>query len=416
MADFVDMDRLQRLQRAFADATELGVVTVDNQGVPALPPSHFSEFCNRMRADSVTGRLCRLCDAHGSCQAAISGRPYVYRCHAGLLDMSMPLVVDGLYVGAVLCGQVLLAQRQSELPSLIAEPPNPAARRLSETIPQVTARKVKGVADALFELSHEITDRPISRPARISADDPGEPGWRAGGLELDANTQQVIESALAADLPGAVDALTAALDVIWQARFTEHRMRSQRALLAALLAAVEQHAPDAAPACRARLGERDHRLDRWSAQLAGEALADTVVRALERERGARPGINELLNALARDLCDDRDLADAAQFLAMSPSRLSHSFKRATGSTFGAYKTARRVERAKLLLRCTDEAIGEIAAATGFSRAGYFTRVFRAETGVTPRAWRAEASAPPAASAPAAPTAPPALRRSMLTPR
>ena len=52
-----------------------------------------------------------------------------------------------------------------------------------------------------------------------------------------------------------------------------------------------------------------------------------------------------------------------------------------------YITKKRIDKAKQLLTNTDLPIMTVAEYTGYPDYSYFTRVFRKETGVTPRAYR-----------------------------
>lgn len=52
---------------------------------------------------------CRMSDRCGGLEASKSDQPCIYRCHAGLTDFSIPLVIAGHLVGFVLCGQVRLS-------------------------------------------------------------------------------------------------------------------------------------------------------------------------------------------------------------------------------------------------------------------------------------------------------------------
>ncbi|TVQ24681.1 MAG: AraC family transcriptional regulator [Spirochaetaceae bacterium] len=63
------------------------------------------------------------------------------------------------------------------------------------------------------------------------------------------------------------------------------------------------------------------------------------------------------------------------------------FRRAYGVTPLQYVTARRIERAKNLLRDSDESIASIGRAMGFADVVYFNRLFRRVTGVTPGSYR-----------------------------
>ncbi|MCL1840211.1 MAG: PocR ligand-binding domain-containing protein [Propionibacteriaceae bacterium] len=386
--EFVDIEQLARAQQAFSNATGLGTVTVDNLGNPVVPASNFCEFCKRMRALPTTSKLCRLCDAHGTCQSAVNGRPYIYRCHARLIDLSVPLIADGLYIGGIVCGQVLLTDGTAVPPSLVAADnrwrADPALRELYDLIPRVSVRKIQGAAEALFDLAREATES-VGRPISVSL--PAVPIVHRG---KDPRMQAMLDAALRADLPTAIDTLTGLLDEIWATCSTQERMVAVQAVQRELIAVVAQVSADDLPRCQQLSTDWCQQLpvDRLSAQVVTEQLADAIVAAAERASG-RPvaTIGTILNALARDPLTDIDVERAAESLSMSTSQFSRSFKRLTGLTFATYKVDRRIRRAKLLLSQTSLPISGVAAATGFTRSGYFARVFHSSTGQTPHEWR-----------------------------
>ena len=82
----------------------------------------------------------------------------------------------------------------------------------------------------------------------------------------------------------------------------------------------------------------------------------------------------------------------AQELHMHPNYLNTMFARETGSSIGRLIRTYRLEYAKDLLQRTPYSIAEIAAKAGFSRHNYFTRIFKAATGMTPHEYRKQ---PPA---------------------
>ncbi|MGI5990519.1 MAG: helix-turn-helix domain-containing protein [Lachnospiraceae bacterium] len=66
------------------------------------------------------------------------------------------------------------------------------------------------------------------------------------------------------------------------------------------------------------------------------------------------------------------------------SRLSHRFKEETGKTMTEYLTSIRCRIAMDLLTGTDLSIQEISAHVGYDDANYFSRIFRKETGSSPK--------------------------------
>ena len=105
LGELLDMERLQTLQDNLAKALGLAFVTVDYRGRPVTRPSGFTHFCSCMRDHEHYGTLCNQCYAHGGLHATMEGKPYIYRCHGGLVEFAVPLMMDGTYLGAVMGGQ-----------------------------------------------------------------------------------------------------------------------------------------------------------------------------------------------------------------------------------------------------------------------------------------------------------------------
>ena len=87
--------------------------------------------------------------------------------------------------------------------------------------------------------------------------------------------------------------------------------------------------------------------------------------------------------------DDRlTLTDLAGVACLSPYHFSRSFKQAVGIGPQRFVMQRRLERAKTLMRRTNQPLAEIAQRVGFADQSHLTSIFRRETGVTPGRYRA----------------------------
>ena len=84
------------------------------------------------------------------------------------------------------------------------------------------------------------------------------------------------------------------------------------------------------------------------------------------------------------------VADLCRRMYLSKSKLYHVSRQAFGMGVSDYIRHRRVEEAKKLLVETNRPIAQIGESVGFTDANYFTRVFKSETGMTPKAYRSEA--------------------------
>ena len=103
--------------------------------------------------------------------------------------------------------------------------------------------------------------------------------------------------------------------------------------------------------------------------------------------------DNLLRTINRLLAEWRGrtvvVADLAEALEFSESRLRVLFKEAAGIPLGSYIQNYRLNRAMALLRTTDLSIADVAEEAGFGSPQAFSRIFKKEIGQTPRAHRAK---------------------------
>jgi AraC-like DNA-binding protein len=112
------------------------------------------------------------------------------------------------------------------------------------------------------------------------------------------------------------------------------------------------------------------------AQAGGARASFERARALADAEAARlRGANELAAAVGQRV-----------------ETLCRSFRRHLDTTPGAYLRKRRARLAAERLREPDARVKEVAAELGFADAFHFSRVFKAEFGCSPSAWRAQAQA------------------------
>lgn len=109
--DVIDINILQKFLDNFAVSMNLASVAVDIDGNPITKPSSYTRFCMNFTHSTKTGDD-RCAESHrkGGEEAARTGKPYIYKCHAGLIDFAAPIMVDGIQIGTILGGQVLTSK------------------------------------------------------------------------------------------------------------------------------------------------------------------------------------------------------------------------------------------------------------------------------------------------------------------
>ncbi|SUB75539.1 PocR ligand-binding domain-containing protein [Peptoniphilus indolicus] len=99
-------DYLEQLQRIISDVTGLAIVIVDYKGEPVTSMTNFSKKCKKLRKHKMAEMICKLSDASGAIRAAVTHKTSIYFCPFGRLEVAIPIVIKGHYLGAFLGGQV----------------------------------------------------------------------------------------------------------------------------------------------------------------------------------------------------------------------------------------------------------------------------------------------------------------------
>lgn len=98
----------------------------------------------------------------------------------------------------------------------------------------------------------------------------------------------------------------------------------------------------------------------------------------------------ILDFIEANLAEDLDLKALAGAVGLTPCLFARLFRRSFGKPPHAFVIARRVEKARRLLACTDLPIKAVALDCGFSDQSHLTRLFALAYGVTPAAFRRRA--------------------------
>ena len=95
-------EKLRRLLMDYYAVTgqRIGVFDADFHMLMAYPEPHCA-LCSWLRSSETGARRCREWDNHGMREAKRTGRPVVYRCHAGLLEVCVPLQEEGGEAGRI---------------------------------------------------------------------------------------------------------------------------------------------------------------------------------------------------------------------------------------------------------------------------------------------------------------------------
>ena len=112
------------------------------------------------------------------------------------------------------------------------------------------------------------------------------------------------------------------------------------------------------------------------------------VRALMLDVQRLAHLRDAKDLMDRDYAEPLDLEAIAQTAGYSRFHFIRAFRDAYGRTPGDYLSARRIERARELLRNANLTVTEVCLLVGCSSLGSFSTRFKAEVGVSPSEYRA----------------------------
>jgi AraC-like DNA-binding protein/ligand-binding sensor protein len=105
----LDLAALSQFQSIFYKLTGLPVSLCNSElaTITFYPKTERSSLCKVIQTSKEGVERCRSSDEAAIDKSLKKKRPYIYRCHAGLINVTIPLIIDGRHVGSLMSGQIL---------------------------------------------------------------------------------------------------------------------------------------------------------------------------------------------------------------------------------------------------------------------------------------------------------------------
>ena len=102
-----NQNKMMKLLESFYKLVNVRIGFFDLNGGEILGyPASRTEYCNIIRANKTGDTACRRCDEKAFREAAKMNGPYIYQCHAGLIEMVAPIITtDEERIGYLMIGQ-----------------------------------------------------------------------------------------------------------------------------------------------------------------------------------------------------------------------------------------------------------------------------------------------------------------------
>ncbi|MBP3205452.1 MAG: PocR ligand-binding domain-containing protein [Lachnospiraceae bacterium] len=186
LTDLMPVDVLQRIQDAFSNMAGMAALTTDAKGKAVTQGSNFTEYCMELIRKSTTGcRRCEECDRAGALATLKTGHSATYRCHAGLIDFSAPITIQGKMIGSFIGGQVLPKAPEEDKVRAVAAELGIDSDTLWEEAKKVPVRdpeEIEMQANFLYVLAGVLSEMAYGRYMAVKA---GEEIERAAHMKSD---------------------------------------------------------------------------------------------------------------------------------------------------------------------------------------------------------------------------------------
>jgi two-component system response regulator YesN len=417
LEDILRDGTLRRILHSFKEATGMAATVIDLSGEPVLELEEWDNcaICRLVRSVKEGRKRCSVSYKDAGLQAANLGDLYVFQCHAGIVNWVAPLVVNSKLVGAIACGQITMwAPDEFFVKEVLRRTEDlPINRSSVESaifeLEQVSTTRVQAAAELLFITATYIVksiDLSLRQRQEISRQQAllGEAIQERKQLEEVISRQDLYSPAKERELLGAVRvgdrarAKSILNDILADILLSQPvRQEIVKARLLELAVFLSRAAVEAGADIESILGMNYDSVQRLSRVDDFEGLCFWIVKVLDQfidavsaAETAHSGagiVRQAIRYMMDNLNGKLTVADIALSVHISPSHLSHLFKKETGSAPIDYLTGLRLERAKELLSSLDLSISEIAEKCGYEDPSHFSKVFKKAQGIPPSVFR-----------------------------
>ncbi len=408
---FLDPKYLDEILGSFSKATGLHIEAVNRKGetLAILGNKSRCDFCQFIRSHSKGEKKCLDSYKEATSEAAKWNEPYFFRCHAGLVIWAVPIILDNVFLGSIICGQVLLWKPDEFfLRELKKSNSNDLdfdiLQQKIKSLPITSPEQSQAAADMLFVVVNHLVERNIHTMEEENA-------YHLQRLQIKTD----LENRKKQNITEFADYRTYLKK---ERRFLSYvrlgdKTRAESTLKDLLTDLLTKTAGD-----KTTIKIRVLELASLSSRAAFEGGADAEqvmvklqdfnneINSIERieefffkvhkviaefldgifklaDKKHLSLVNNARNFIMENYHKPLTLKATADYLFISPSHLSRLFRLELDCTFNDYLTRVRVEKAVELMKKPEFSVEQVSKAIGFKSQSYFAEVFRKYIGVTP---------------------------------
>ncbi len=422
LSRLVEDNLLCRIIDSFQEATKLQVrfIPIKKKEPIRSMNGESPTFCKIVQSCSVGKKRCFKEIRRATKMAIKTGEPYIFQCHADLIECAAAILNGGNDNYALVCGPILLRHSDPPLERDILKKVQDLSlnkslllRSLSE-VPVFSERRVQAASDLLFTMANYFAkidwifhreQREVSleqarlaeelymrkelenslKELRLTSSHPREDFFKEKELiELIKKGDRKKARVLLDELLGTV-----------LLRSYEH-IGILKARMLEIIVIIARAAVEAGANLEEILGYKYHFFQDLSKDDSQENLYycllkafDQLCKCIYQNRNIQ---HTRIFIKAKEFIwanynQDISLKKTSEAVGISPCYLSHLFRKEMGISFMEYLTSVRISVAKSLLKQTPMTILEVCLEVGYQDPSYFAKLFKNKEGAHPSEYR-----------------------------
>ncbi|MFI3174057.1 MAG: PocR ligand-binding domain-containing protein [Bacillota bacterium] len=410
----IEKEKLENILTALHSCIELPIQVIDASGELLLGRGDDSEFCHKFSHFLPPEKSCKQVHCKASERAILLGESYVFPCPGNLNHIVFPLLNETSLVGSVLIGPFLMVPPDSTLISELLNTFSVQAIDLLELydllqeIAVVTPQKIQQISrlldyllnPLLGEHNEEFMINHIKGLQQSKINESIQMYKRSGGTSQNTYPYKKEQALISKIKMGAIkEAKDILNDLLGYILYDEGKnleaLKIRSIELCSLFsrAAIEGGAPSSIAFnlnhdfLESILKMKNSEDLAIKLEYAIEAFSRSISVKAQDSGKQQEVIQKAANYISTHYAERLSLEEVANHVGLNASYFSTLFKESTGTSFKEHLNAVRVEESKKLLAHTTQSVIHIASAVGFEDQGYFTKVFKKYTGLTPKQFR-----------------------------
>lgn len=413
--NYLDQEYMEKLLTNFSKATGLFIEAVDVYGKTFFTPKDIEmcEFCSYIRSNEEAIKKCEQ-SYRKACQEAFRWKTtYFFRCHAGLVMWSVPIIADNQNIGCIICGQVLLWKADEFFLDELKESTQDIFdfEIISEKVKKleiISAEKCQSAAEMLLLVVNylmrtnnniflEQRNRQYWRNQIVKEIEERKKGNKDKTFDYDTyfkRERKLLQYIRVGNKDKIIDFLPIIftdIEILSEYNTEKIRLRSSELVVSISRAIVEGGLDSKLSIDKAEEFYKKVNVCKSSEDIflylnnfILELVDDIFILTQNKQVSL---LKEARGFISDNYDKNITVEDVADSVCLSSSYLSHLFREKLNCTVNNYITRVRIEKSIELMSMRELSIQEISEKVGFNSQSYFTKIFKRYIGVTPVIYR-----------------------------